>query len=376
MIKKITLLFVVLWFNLSGCSSYDPIKIGFTASLTGRNAALGVDGRDGVILAVETVNANGGVAGRPLHLLIEDDYGTPEGALAADRALLNANVTAVIGHMTSDAAIAAWPAAKDSGIVFLSPTVSTPLLAGIEDNFFRLITINAYPATALANYAAQELGLRKVVIFYDTDNLAFTGTYRDGFITPFENNGGMILATHEFASSQSSDFTPALEEAQANGADGIFVIASAVDTALIAQQARILNYDAQILASTWSFTEDLIQNGGNAVENIITVVSHNDNNDTPAYLAFDSAFETRFGRRPTFAAGYGYEAVLVLAAALERTEGSATGLADALLKTEDFPGVYGTISFDPYGDVKRTLYLLTVENGEMKTLKSMNASDH
>lgn len=373
--KKIGWLLIIGIFILTSCSNNTPIKIGFTGGLTGRNAALGVDGRDGAILAVEEINSTGGIQGHPIELLIEDDLGTNEGAIAADLALIEADVTAVIGHMTSDASVASWPQVKDSGMVFLSPTVSTPLLAGLDDNFFRLIVVNTYPAASLAQYAHEELGLRKIAVFYDEDNLAFTGTHRDGFITPFRGYGGEIIASYQFSSSQSPDFTPMLEEAQAAEADGIFVIASAVDTAFLAQQARLINFNAQILASNWSFTDDLIQNGGQAVENILTVVSHDENNRSPEYLNFQESFITRFGRTPTFAAGYGYEAVIILAEALEKTNGSKEGLAAALLKTKNFPGVHGTISFDAYGDVERTLYLITVQDGEMKTIQSMNIQD-
>ena len=370
--KKYWWLFLILIYILSSCKSNDPIRIGFTAGLTGKNASLGIDGRDGAILAAEMLNATGGVNGRIIELIIEDDLGTPEGALAADTTLINKNVTAVIGHMTSEASTASWSAVKDSGMLFLSPTVSTPLLAGLDDNFFRLIVVNAYPAASLENYAYTELGIRKIVIFYDQDNLAFTGTYRDGFIAPFLHDGGEIIASHAFSSSQAPDFTPALLEAQAAGADGIFVLASAMDTALLAQQANLVNLNAQILTSNWAFTDDLIQNGGQAVDNILTVVSHDENNQSPAYLAFKTAFFERFGRNPTFAAGYGYEAVLVLASALEKTQGEKNGLAEALLEIKDFQGVHGKITFDPYGDVERTLYLITVENGKMKTLRTMN----
>ena len=369
--KRLVWFLIVFLLILTSCSNKEPIRIGFTAGLTGRNASLGVDGRDGAILAVETINAAGGVNGRPLELVIEDDQGTPGGALAADLSLIKANVTAIIGHMTSDASMASWPEVKDSGMVFLSPTVSTPQLVGIKDNFFRLIVVNDQHASMLAQYAYDELGLRKIVIFYDRDNIAFTGTYRDGFSAPFENYGGEITAIHEFSSSAAPDFIPSLEEAQAAGADGIFILASAVDTALIAQQAQRINYDVQLLASNWSFTDELVHNGGQAVENIITVVSHDESNQSPNYLAFYDAFVERFNRHPTFAAGYGYEAVMVLANALEKTDGNKEGLAEALLETKNFPGVHGSITLDAFGDVERTLYLITVENGEMKTIRTM-----
>ena len=362
---------ILLFLTLSACGKKEPILVGFSAGLTGRNAALGVDGRDGALLAIETINAAGGIDGRPIELLIQDDLSTAEGALAADTALIDAGVTAIIGHMISGTMTAVWPEVKDSGMIFLSPTVSTPSLAEQKDNFFRLIPINSYPAGSLARYAFNELGLRKISIFYDTSNLAFTKSYRDGFSIKFEEYGGEIIADYQFSSPDNPDLTPLLLETKAAHVDGILVVASAVDTALLAQQASLIDLGVQILTSNWSFTEDVIQNGGRAVDGILTVVSHDVNNQNPIYLSFKENFVERFGREPTFGAGYGYETILVLSAALEKTDGMQDGLGEALLETKEFPGIYGTISLDAYGDVQRTLYLLTIEDGVMKTIRTI-----
>ena len=115
----------------------------------------------------------------------------------------------------------------------------------------------------------------------------------------------------------------------------------------------------------------VIHDGGKAVDGILTVVPHDESNQTPAYLDFEARYVERFGQKPTFAAGYGYEAVMVLAEALEKTEGTATGLRAALLETNNFIGVNGRISFDPYGDVIRTLYLITVQNGQFQTIATL-----
>ena len=358
---------------LASCGGREPILIGFSAGLTGRTAALGVDGRDGALLAVETINAEGGIQGSPIELLAQDDLATAEGSIAADKELVDAGVVAIIGHMTSETMMSAWPSLKDTGIIYLSPTVSTPALQGIDDNFFRLIPVNSSHAGQLALYATDELGVKRVAVFYDLDNQAFTETYLEGFAAQFEKSG-QIVARYGFSSSTHPDFFSMLQEVSQQNPDAIFIIASAVDTALIAQQANLLNIDAQLLASNWSLTDDLIQNGGKTVEGILTVVAHDENNQSPTYLDFKSRFEERFGRRPTFAAGYGYEAVLVLASALERTGNQVDELADALLETRDFPGIHGRISLDAYGDVHRTLYLISVQDGAFVTLRTFDVS--
>jgi branched-chain amino acid transport system substrate-binding protein len=353
------------------CGPKESIRIGFVANLTGANAALGVDGRDGALLAVETINSEGGVNGHPIELLIRDDLGTAEGAAAADQDLIaNEKVAVIIGHMTSNTMMAAWPEFEDSGVIFLSPTVSTPQLAGLDDNFFRLIPVNSTFSARLAEYASTDLALRRVAIFYDTDNAAFTGTFRDGFVDVFVANGGTILMDHAFSSAAGPDFKPVLSDLKKQQPDAICIIASAVDTALIAQQSRLAGIDVQLLTSNWALTDDLIENGGRTVDGILTVVAHDETNRSAEYLDFSQRFQSRFGRYPTFAAGYGFESVLVLANAFEKTEGTTEGIKNALLQIKDLPGVNGHISFDPYGDVLRTLYLIGVDEGQFVTQKA------
>lgn len=360
----------ILLLVLSSCASQAPIRIGFVAGLTGPNAALGVDGRDGALLAVEKINTEGGVNGRLIELIVRDDLGTSEGSIAADHQLIqNEGMFVIVGHMTSSAMMAAWAEIKDSGVVFLSPTVSTPQLSGIEDNFFRLIPVNSAFAEKLAEYAVNELDQKKVAIFYDIDNAAFTDTLRVGFEKNFISNGGEIVMTYSFSSAAAPNFKPALEYLKSLNPDGIFIIASAFDTALIAQQADLIGLDVQLLTSNWALTDDLIENGGLAVDGIVTVVAHDESNQTPEYLDFSRRYQERFGRSPTFAAGYGFESILTLAAALEKTNGGKDGLTKALLQTNNFTGVNGNISFDKYGDVQRTLYLITVRDGKFFTAK-------
>ena len=158
-IRNVVLLVTILSGVLSACRGRDPIFIGYSAGLTGRNAALGVDGRDGAMLAVEKINADGGIRGRPIEMLIRDDMATSEGTVAADMSLIKEGVVAIIGHMTSESMTSAWPQVKDTGVVYVSPTVSTPQLQGIDDNFFRLIPVNSFQAENIARYAHEELGL-------------------------------------------------------------------------------------------------------------------------------------------------------------------------------------------------------------------------
>jgi branched-chain amino acid transport system substrate-binding protein len=115
-----------------GCSKPEPIMIGFSGQLSGAYADLGIKGRDGVLLAVEKINAADGIAGRPIKLLARDDMGTPEGARVADKELIDAGTVAIIGHMTCRQTIAAMEIIKKAGVMLISPTISIEKLAVIE----------------------------------------------------------------------------------------------------------------------------------------------------------------------------------------------------------------------------------------------------
>lgn len=354
-----------------GCTLRRPIRIGFAGELTGRRAELGVDGRDGARLAVETINDAGGVAGRPIELVVRDDLGTPEGAREAARQLIDEGVVAIVGHMTSAQTVAAVPVTEAAGMLLLSPTASTPDLSAKDDLFFRINPTNSLGAHLLARHVFQEREISRVAVIFDTDNGIYTRFYRDAFVEGIEGAGGLLVAEASFSSADEPDFAPLLAQLREAEPEGLLIIASPFDTALIAQRARIEGWSVPLFASGWSTTETLLRNGGTAVEGIEIVMNYDDNSQTPAFLDFVARYHERFGRLPTFAAAQAYEAIGVLAAGLERTGGSPEGLPQALMSIGTFEGLSGTIHMDRYGDVVRTLFLITVRDGAFVTVESV-----
>jgi branched-chain amino acid transport system substrate-binding protein len=364
----LSLLSGILGLALVACDQQGPIRVGFAGELSGKQSDLGVPGRDGALLAVETLNDAGGVAGRSLELLVRDDLGTPEGAQAADRALIEAGVVAIIGHMTSGQSMAALPVTEGAGMVLLSPTASTAELSGLDDLFFRVTSTNAQEARLLAQHVYQRRGLSRLAVIYDDDNAAFSQTLWDGFVQTYQALGGQVSGEASFSSSAEPDFAPLVAELRAGDPQGLFIIASALDTALIAQQVQLSGWQVPLFASGWAYTEALPQNGGRAVEGIELTVGHDENSQLPAFLDFRDRYQARFGRPPTFASVHAYDAVMVLAAALEKTNGQVKGLPQALAETRNFKGPTGTVSMDEYGDAIRTRFLLTIREGQFVTL--------
>ena len=356
---------------IQSCSMADPIKLGFSGELTGRHAELGVQGRNGAILAVESINAEGGISGRPIDLIVHDDKGKPEGARSADRALIDAGVVAIIGHMTSGQSVAALPVCEKAGVLMLSPTTSTSRLTGIDDHFLRIQPTITSAAGGLARLARNHYSSGRIAIIADQDNQAYTQAFQKAFTEVYLASGGTVSITTLFASSSRPDFGTELKPIFDRGSDGLLVIASARDTAFIAQHARLNGFSAPIFSSGWAQTGDLIHNGGQAVEGLIMVADYDTNSQAPEFEAFTTRYQERFGRPPTFAAAQAYEAVMVLSTALERTSGRKKGLKKAVLNNRNFSGLVGEIAMDPYGDVVRTQFVVTVKNGRFETLSPL-----
>ncbi len=367
--RLLAVAFVIVSFLVGSCTGREPIRVGFSGEITGRRADLGVAGRNGVQLAVADLNAGGGIAGRPVELLIRDDQGTPEGARAADRELVDAGVVAIIGHMTSGQTVAALSVSAEAGVVLLSATTSTSELSGLDDLFFRVNPDNSSEARGLARRVYLERGLTRLAGIYDTDNDAYTETFWAAFVETYQALGGRVVGEVRFSSGETLDFAPLVEELKTGDPGGVLIIASALDTALIAQHVRLRDWQVPLFGSGWAQTEALLHNGGRAVEGIEMVMNYDLHSRSPDFVDFQTRYRERFGYEPAFAAAQSYEAMMFLAAALEKTGGQAEGLPQALLETRDFEGLTGPVVLNEYGDAIRTLFLITVRDGQFVTLK-------
>lgn len=351
---------------MTGCDFREPVKVGFSGQMTGPHANMGVSGRDGLTLAINEINAAGGVAGRRIVLLVRDDKGTPEGARAAGRELINASVVAIIGHMTSGQTMAALPVAEEAGVVLLSPTASTPALTGREDHFFRVIPDSSTEAVILARHVVQGVGLERMAVIYDKGNAAYSDTYLQAFGDELRKLGGKLVATVGYTSSEKPHFGPLVSKLHSADPQGLLIISSAYDCALIAQQKRILGWNTHLYGSGWSLSAPLIENGGRSVEGMEFIHYFDRNSEASNFIAFQQGYRKQFKQTPSFMAVNAYEAMMVLAEALERTGGRVEGLTRVLPGIR-INGLAQPISLDQFGDGVRERYRFVVEDGKFIT---------
>ena len=141
---------------------------------------------------------------------------------------------------------------------------------------------------------------------------------------------------------------------------------------MIAQQIRLKGWPVPLFAAPWAQGENLLQIGGKAVEGMEIIIPFDINNPSPALRAFKTRYQARFAHPPVFTAMYGYETMQMLAIALEKTGGKATGLPQTLLELGDFEGLTGPIRLDEYGDALRPLYIQRIHAGKFETIETLS----
>jgi branched-chain amino acid transport system substrate-binding protein len=349
---------------LSGCEKKETIKVGFVGDLTGSMSELGINGRNGTLLAVEECNATGGIDGRLIQLIPKDDKHDEEQALKVDQFLINEGVVAIIGHMTSSMSVKVLPLINKEKIVMISPTTSK--LSHLDDFFIRLIPYdqtNLY----LAKYAYQGLGLKKITIVYDLCNIAFSQMVRDDFTKAFESIGGNIVLSKSFRSGPDIDYINMIKTLLDPKPEGLLIIAGALDTAMICQHIRMSGSQIPLMHNGWAGTKELVQHGGPAIEGIIFPIMYNKDSQEKSFIQFKARYKNRFGHDPDFASVYAYEAALLLINALSESK-PPEKLKDIILKQARLNGLQGEITFDKYGDAQRKTSIVKINNGRIIVL--------
>lgn len=360
-----TVICMVLVFGcvLMSCQGREPLKIGFVGGLTGRNGDLGTAGRDGAQLAIDTINAAGGIMGRMLELVVRDDKNDPDEAKRSVNELADAKVVAIVGPMTSAMAAATIPITDGARLLMLSPTVagSGKDFTGRDDYFIRLI-MNSNTATATAERMVSRLGIRRAAVVYDISNKSFTTSLVDTYKAKLLSLGGAVVVERTFDGKEKTDLMADAKALVGQGVQGILIVAGAVDSAMICQQLKKLGSTVPVFIAEWGGTNEFIKAGGRAVDGVYVFQHFNSDSTSPPFLAFKAAYVKRFGDAPSFAATYGYEAVSVIAEALKKNP-DVSRIKETIIGVSHFNGLQGAIDLDRFGDAVRPFSLMQVRDG-------------
>lgn len=360
--SKTTAVAVVSMLALAGCEDPAPIKIGFVGGLSGRSADVSQASRNAVQMAIDEANADGGIHGRMLEFVVKDNEGNPETAGQNVRDLAAEGVAAIVGPNLSSTAGGMLPAINETGVVTVSPTASSMVLAGLDDPMFRMNSTTGQNASAYAKHHYDNGG-RRVTAAFDLRNRSFSESWLQEFTTAFAALGGEVIGSAPFDAEAASGYAAIVPTLLAGDPDAILLVSNGVDTAQIAQQVRKVGSDLPLIAAEWAATEQLIELGGKSVEGLVILQTYDRDNTDPNYVRFRDAYQDRFKSMPGYSSIAGYDAAQVLIAAL-RNQKDGQSLKQTLLTQGPVQGLQQELVFDATGDSTRKQVFVQIRNGK------------
>jgi len=353
-------------------SAQEPIKIGQFASLTGKEASLGQSSNKGTLMAIDDLNAAGGVLGRPLLLVTEDTQSKPgETATVVKKLISRDKVIALLGEVASSRSLEAAPIAQAAKVPMISPASTNPKVTETGAYIFRTCFIDPFQGPVMARFAREHLKAKRVALVVSNSSAYSIGLakfFRESFVA----NGGTIVLEQKY-SEGDKDFKAQLTAIKAAGVDAVFNPGYYNEGALIVRQARDLGLTLPIFgADSWE-AEALIQLGGKAMEGAYLCSHYSPEDPSPRVQNFVAAYKKRFGSTPDSNASLGYDSVLVLVDAIRRagtTERNA--LREAIATTRDFMAVTGKITIDSERNASKNAVIIQVKNGKFEFVQSMS----
>jgi branched-chain amino acid transport system substrate-binding protein len=356
----------------SGGASSDPIKVGEFASLTGKEATFGQSSHEGTLLAIEEINAAGGVLGRKLELLTEDTQSkSGEPATVVNKLIARDGVVAILGEVASSRSLEAAPICQQNKIPMISPSSTNPKVTETGDFIFRVCFIDPFQGTVMANFATKTLKATKVAIFTDVKSDYSKGLAKF-FKEQFVKNGGAIVAELDF-NGGDKDFKGQLTAIKGANPDGVFIPGYYTDAALIAIQAKQLGLNVPLFGGDGWESEKLTEIGKDAVEGHYFSTHYHPDVGSDLSRRFVENYRKRWnGKNPDALAACGYDSALVLVDAIKRA-GSTDGtkVRDALAATKNFEAVTGNITINPQRDASKSAVILQVKDGKFKYLETV-----
>lgn len=366
--KRFWIFVVAVFLACSGSRPEQPaeIRIGLYSSLTGGTATFGQSTKNGAQMAVDDLNAHGGLLGKKIRLLVEDDGGRPEEAqTVVSKLVTKDHVIAVIGENASSRSLAAAPICQMNGVPMISPTSTNPRVTQIGDYIFRVCFIDPFQGKVMAKFAAQSLHWKKVAILRDIRNDYSVGL-ADVFTKTFQELGGTIVSDESY-SEGDSDFSAQLTSIHSKSPEAIFVPGYYTEVGLIARQARSLGLNMPLFGGDGWDSPKLTEIGGAALEGCYFSTHYSADDPAPEVQNFVKLYKARFNGVPDALVVLGYDAVGLLASAIVKS-GDTDGrkIRDVLAATRDYPGVSGKITIDSDRNAIKPAVVLRVTHGAIE----------
>ncbi len=371
--------------GLSSCAKREAeIKVGEYGSLTGTTATFGTSSKNGIELFIDNLNAQGGIGGKKIRVLVEDDQSKPEeAATAVNKLIAQDGVVAVLGEVASSRSLAAAPICQSAMVPMISPSSTNPRVTEIGDYIFRVCYIDPFQGMVIAKFAKNTLNFSKAAVFRDNKNDYSVGL-ANYFTESYKGMGGTIVSDESY-SEGDQDFKAQLTVIKSKKPEFIFIPGYYTEVGLIARQARELGLTVPMLGGDGWVSERLLEIAQDNLNGSYLVNHYWEQDPNPLVQSFVQNFRKRYNSTPDGLAALAYDAAGVLTNAMQQLlaqdpkafeslagppnadqKAARAKLRDLIAATRDYPGVTGKISIDDKRNAVKTAVFLGIENRSYK----------
>lgn len=345
----------------SGPSSASPISIGFAGALTGDGASVGRDYLNGVQLAVDDVNAAGGVLGRPLRIVSQDDQADPQQATNVAQRLVDANVVAVVGHLTSGTTIPTVPIYARAHIAVLTPGSNPKVTSQGYANVFRVDADDSVQGGGLGYYVVTKMRLRRCAVV--DDKQAFGQGVALDFVAGVQRAGGRVTSVNGI-NPGDVDYRAIITKIKEEHPQAVYFGGVQAQGGLFVQQMRALKVTVPFFGPDGLYGPQFIKSAGAAAEGAYVTFEAPPPASNPAFTRFTARYQSRFKVKPSVAQ-YGYDSVELIAQAIKAAHSTTPAAIVSALHANTFTGVLGAYKFNAAGALEHggTIYLYRVHRG-------------
>jgi branched-chain amino acid transport system substrate-binding protein len=349
------------------------VKIGHVAPLTGAIAHLGKDNENGARMAIDEINAAGGIkAGDTtykLELVAEDDKADPkEGTIAAQK-IVDSGAVAVVGHLNSGTSIPASKIYSDASMTQISPSATNPKLT--EQGFkttFRVVANDNQQGSVLANYAASEMKAKTIAI---VDDRTAYGQGLADVVEKVAKEKGLKVVAREFATDKTTDFNAILTKIRATKPDVVMYGGMDATAGPMAKQMKQLGIKSHLLAGDGVCSPEFIKLAGNAADILTCSMAGEAVEKLAKGEEFKTKYKAKFGTDVQIYSPYSYDAVYVIADAIKRAGKADRASITAAMPATNYAGLTGQIQFDEKGDIKNgAISMFKVKDGKLEYIST------
>jgi branched-chain amino acid transport system substrate-binding protein len=356
----------------------EVILLGEVGSLTGSEATFGISTQRGIQMALDEVNAAGGVkladgTQKKIDVRVYDDQGKPEEAAnAVTRLITQDKVKVILGEVASSNSLAMAPKAQAAQVPMITPTSTNPKVTEVGDYIFRVCFIDPFQGKVMAKFAHDNLKVKNVAVLKDNKS-----DYSLGLASVFTKEWvamGNTIAGEEAYSKGDTDFRGQLTAIKGTKPDAIYVPGYYTDVGVIARQARELGIKAPLMGGDGWESEKLFELGGSAIEGSYFSNHYSSEDPSPRVQDFIKSYKAKYaGTMPDSLGALGYDAAMVAVAAIGRAKDlSGPSIKDEIAKTKDHPGVAGNITLDAKRNATKPAVVLQVKDGKTVYVATVN----